>query len=250
MNPLSIDTSTEILSVALRHGSAATQEILVAVRDAGLRHTRRLMLLVDGLLTEAGLKPGDLDLVSCMRGPGSFTGLRIGMASAKGLAWAVAASRGLETAPIVSVSTLDAMAAGIAPTHALVVPVIDGRKGRFYGAGFRRGDRLTSDLDLAPPELLETTRGAAQTAAGTETAIETIVTGPHAARFVELVEHANRELLVLDPGARRGWAPFLLDLAEARLERAGYDPTDQGPDYVRDSDAALARSSKAGEGGG
>lgn len=270
MNHLAIDSATEVLSVALRRDRDRASDVLVSVRDAGLRHTRRLMTLVDALLGEAGIQPADLDLVSCTRGPGSFTGLRIGMATAKGLAWAVAAARGLEAPPLVSVPTLDAMAATVASQTALVVPVIDGKKGRFYGAGYLAGRRLTGDLDLDARELLAAAEAGAAEAGGGELARhepaaryptaarrEVIVTGPHASRFVEAIagapaggrQTAPREsdaTLVVDPSARAGWAAALLRLAEARLETVGYDEIDRGPEYVRGSDAEIARASDAG----
>lgn len=236
MNHLAIDSATEILSVAVRCRRGASNDVLVAVRDAGLRHTARLMGLVDALLREAGIAATDLDLVSCTRGPGSFTGLRIGMATAKGLAWAIAGARGSDAPPIVSIPTLDAMAAGVASQAALVVPVIDGKKGRFYGAGFLAGRRLTADLDLAPGELLAAVRADSAPA-------EVIVTGPHAQRFAEACGEAG---LVVDPAARGGWAAPLLRLAEARLEATGYDEVDRGPEYVRGSDAEIARASDPG----
>ncbi|MFW6261288.1 MAG: tRNA (adenosine(37)-N6)-threonylcarbamoyltransferase complex dimerization subunit type 1 TsaB [Spirochaetota bacterium] len=268
MNHLAVDCATEILSVALRCDRDRGSDVLVSVRDAGLRHTRRLMTLVDALLAEAGMQPADLDLVSCTRGPGSFIGLRIGMATAKGLAWAVAAARGLEAPPLVSVPTLDVMAATVASQTALVVPVIDGKKGRFYGAGYLAGRRMTPDLDLAARELLAAAEaGAAEPGAGAAggerehhpgaALREAIITGPHASRFVEAIagapaggpqtpQPASHRTLVVDPAARAGWAATLLGLAEARLTTVGYDEIDRGPQYVRGSDAEIARASNAG----
>ncbi|MFW5742160.1 MAG: tRNA (adenosine(37)-N6)-threonylcarbamoyltransferase complex dimerization subunit type 1 TsaB [Spirochaetota bacterium] len=250
MNHLAIDTATDILSVALRRDRDTASDVLVASRDVGLRHSRRLMTLVHALMDEAELQPIDLDLVSCTRGPGSFTGLRIGMATAKGLAWAVAAARAIDRPPLVSVPTLDAMAAAVASTTALVVPVIDGKKGRFYGAAFLAARRLTDDLDLEASALLEAGRQAVRgIAGGTDRSLarppeEVIVTGPHAHRFAEACRGDARALIV-DPSARSGWAPALLRLAEARLAAGGYDPVDAGPEYVRGSDAEISRASLA-----
>jgi len=250
VNHLAVDAATEVLSVALRRDRDTASDVLVASRDVGLRHTRRLMTLVHALMDEAELGPIDLDLVSCTRGPGSFTGLRIGMATAKGLAWAVAAARALDRPPLVSVPTLDAMAAAVASTAALVVPVIDGKKGRFYGAAYLAGRRLTDDLDLGASALLEAARQAARDFVGETNGSqagppqEVIVTGPHADRFAEACG-AEARALIVDPSARSGWAPALLRLAEARLAAGGYDPVDAGPDYVRRSDAEISRSSLA-----
>lgn len=242
MNHLAIDTATEILSVALCYEGSNGSGRLVSVVDAGLRHTYRLMTEVDRLLREADLEPGDLDLVSCTRGPGSFTGLRIGMATAKGLAAAVAARRGFDAAPIVSVPTLEVMASAVSGPGALVLPVIDGKKGRFYGAAFGNGRRLTDDLDLAADELLDTCRA---TASGGPAARDVIVTGPHAAAFVAALTDRVNAVVHVDPEARRGWASALLELAERRLEDVGVDPVDQGPSYLRASDAQILRDKAA-----
>lgn len=249
MNHLAIDSATEILSVALRADTARGAARYVSVRDAGLRHTHRLMPLVDQLLQEAGLGLPEIDLVSCTRGPGSFTGLRIGMATAKGLATAIAGARELAQPPLLSVPTLDVMARRVPPLAALVVPVIDGKKGRFYGAAYLRGARLTDDLDLTADELLEHAVTAVASATGLPALGASVdgvlVTGPHAAGFVAQtsVSGSDTPTLVVDPGARAGWAATLLDLAEERLPESGYDSADQGPEYVRGSDAELSRRS-------
>lgn len=232
MTILAIDTSTEILSVALRSGSRT----LAAYRDAGLRHTPVLMRLVDSLLAEAGVSPSGIDLIATMRGPGSFTGLRIGMATAKGLAAAIAARREDGVAPLVSVPTFDAMAAGLPPAGSIVLPVIDGRKGRFYSACFVGSPgglrRVTSDLDLPPDELVQTARRAA--AASGLNGAPIVVTGPHARELA-----AAAEDVTADPGARRAWALCLLDAASAWCDAHGYDPPGMGPHYVRASDAEI-----------
>ncbi|MFP4113348.1 MAG: tRNA (adenosine(37)-N6)-threonylcarbamoyltransferase complex dimerization subunit type 1 TsaB [Spirochaetota bacterium] len=242
MNHLAIDTATEILSVALRVGSevgppesdrARHHRDYVAVRDVGLKHTERLLPIVDALLSEAGIAARQLDLVSCTRGPGSFTGLRIGMATAKGLAAAVAGAHDLERLPLVSVSTLDAMARRIPEVGTIVLPVIDGKKGRFYGAAYFGGTRRTTDLDLPVDQLLSRARESVPEAT------RVIVTGPHAAAFAE---RAGSNDMVVDPACRCGWAHVLLNEALLRLERDGFDSDGQGPDYARGSDAEPARS--------
>jgi len=240
MNHLAIDAATEVLSVALRVSSAGRGARLVAVRDLGLRHTQRLMPLVDRLLAEAEIEPASLDLVSCTRGPGSFTGLRIGMATAKGLAAAVAAKRPLATPPLVSVPTLDVMASRVPPAT-IVLPVIDGRKARFYAAIYESGHKLTDDLDVSAVELAELVRTSRADGA-------VVVTGPHGDLFLERLGDVagggtgSRTRYVLDPGFRSGWADALLDCAEVALARDGYDQIDLGPDYVRRSDAEIGRS--------
>ncbi len=244
MNVLAFDTATEILSVALR--TSPLPHIYTETRDTGLKHSRTLMPLVSRLLADAALPLEQVDLVACTRGPGSFTGLRIGMATAKGLAAAIASARGLDLPPIVSVPTMDVMAHAIPADQSIVVPVIDGRKNRFYAAIFRAGIRLTADLDLAATEIMhEIAQISPSGPAGSPNRRHghqpggVLVTGPHADLFASRIEDPS--LILVDPAFRRGHAETLIPLAVAAYEKDGPDAPGQGPVYVRSSDAELSR---------
>ena len=101
MNLLAIDTATEQFSVALAAGTdTAAPASWLFEADAGLRHSELVMDIVDMLMDKAALKPPDLSGVVCMGGPGSFTGLRIGFAIAKGLALSL-------SIPFAAIPTLD-----------------------------------------------------------------------------------------------------------------------------------------------
>ena len=140
---LAIETSTKVASVALA-GTAtgvttgiATGISILAEFTTDIRktHSQRLLPMVDRVLAEAGLRPADLGAVACTTGPGSFTGLRLGLATVKGLAFAL-------KIPAFGVPTLDALANNLgilepeAPPLAaeLVCPVLDARKGQVYAA--------------------------------------------------------------------------------------------------------------------
>lgn len=244
MNVLAFDTATEILSVALR--TSPLPYIYAETRDTGLKHSRMLMPLVSRLLADAALPLEQVDLVACTRGPGSFTGLRIGMATAKGLAAAIASARRLDEPPIVSVSTLDVMAHALSTSQSVVVPVIDGRKNRFYAAIFRAGIRLTADLDLAAAEIMhEIAQISPSGSAGSPNRHNAsqsgcvLVTGPHADLFASRLDDPS--LILVDPAFRRGHAETLIPLAVAAYEKHGPDAPGQGPVYVRSSDAELFR---------
>lgn len=255
---LAVDTATDILSVTLWIRSGEHAGRWTETCDAGLRHTERLMMIVDRLVSGTGITPRDLSLVACMRGPGSFTGLRIGMATAKGLAAAI--RRAGCPLPVVSVPTLEciatALAAGSAqPTAnaqptAIALPVIDGRKRRYYGACFRVDSggvtRLTDDLDLAAPDLIDAARAAIANdpALSSTGSLPFIVTGPNADAFLAALPDSSRTGLVGDPEARAGWSVELAALATTRAERGDYDDENAGPDYLRGSDAELSMRSK------
>ncbi|MBU8912464.1 MAG: tRNA (adenosine(37)-N6)-threonylcarbamoyltransferase complex dimerization subunit type 1 TsaB [Spirochaetales bacterium] len=256
MNILAFDTATEVLSIALRTAPESETDtpragrpvprpyIYTETRDNGLKHSRMLMPLVGRILDDAAVRLQDVDLVACTRGPGSFTGLRIGMATAKGLAAAIASARKLEEPPIVSVSTLDVMAHALSAGQSAVVPVIDGRKNRFYAAIFRAGIRLTTDLDLAATEIMHRIdQNSPSPPAGSPNGPlgpqpgSVLITGPHADLFASRLDDPSR--IVVDPAFRRGHAESLIPLAAAAYQKHGPDAPGQGPVYVRSSDAEL-----------
>jgi tRNA threonylcarbamoyladenosine biosynthesis protein TsaB len=126
---LHIETATTVCSVALSRGSD-----ILAVRelDAGYTHAENLHLFIDQVLKEAQHTPSDLDAVSLSSGPGSYTGLRIGSSTAKGLCFAL-------NIPLITLGTLQIMAAGIGPhRYSHICPMIDAGRMEVYTAAFKR----------------------------------------------------------------------------------------------------------------
>jgi tRNA threonylcarbamoyladenosine biosynthesis protein TsaB len=123
---LGIDTSTLVGSVALLDGDVLLGETTLRVRAS---HGESLLAVVDRAMADAGAKPEDLSLIAYAKGPGSFTGVRIGMATVKGIALAVGT-------PIVGVSSLRALAMHCQGAGGFVCPVTDARRGEVYGAAF------------------------------------------------------------------------------------------------------------------
>ena len=135
---LGIESSTPIASVALVSETGLLGEITLNI---GLTHSEQLLPLIDDLLMQTKTPRQKLEGIAVSGGPGSFTGLRIGMATAKGMA------QGL-TLPLLSVPTLEALAATKTGRAGLVSPVMDARKNEVYTALFR--------LDMHNTEQLET----------------------------------------------------------------------------------------------
>jgi len=135
MKILAIDTSTKFLSLAI----AEKDKILVSFhRSLERQHCARLIPEIDSLLKKARLKLRDIDFMAFSIGPGSFTALRIGAATVKGVAL-------VTKIKIVAVPTLDVLAYNIKESGRLIVPVIDAKRGNVYasvyslsGAGLRR----------------------------------------------------------------------------------------------------------------
>lgn len=142
---LSIDTATRGCTVSLTKGGLIDGEVIgLQVLNNDLTHSRRLLTTIDDVMVKAGLTWPQIEAVAVGLGPGSFTGLRIGMATAKGLVTSA-------DIPLLGVSTLDALAACCCTDSSLqVCSVIDARKKEVYAAFYdcRADGRLARDGDI------------------------------------------------------------------------------------------------------
>ena len=146
---LAFESSAKAASVALcRDGHLISQYS----QCSGLTHSRTLLPMAEDMLKNAELKLQDVDLIAVAHGPGSFTGIRIGVSTVKGLAWAA-------DKPCVGVSTLEAMAWHGLAAGGVVCPVMDARRSQVYNALFAirdgRPERLCPDRPIALSELAE-----------------------------------------------------------------------------------------------
>ncbi len=142
---LALDTTTLTCSVALGDGEKLWAEYLLNIKKT---HSQRLMPLIVSLLQDSGVRKEQLKGLSVTVGPGSFTGIRIGLATAQGL------SQGLGI-PVVGVMTLDALAQAAAFFDGLICPILDARKGQVYTALYRGGPDGPVMLKQAAAESLE-----------------------------------------------------------------------------------------------
>jgi tRNA threonylcarbamoyladenosine biosynthesis protein TsaB len=220
MRIIALDTAAAVLSLAL---STEKGQWYCEI-DAGLRHSELLMDAVDMLIKAAGLKPGDLELAACMKGPGSFTGLRIGFAAAKGLALALGI-------PLVSVPTLDCMALPFSAWPGPVLPVIDAKKGRYFTALYRGGERISEYMDAGPETILSMLPRDAPLC----------LTGPDAELILPGLRSVISETAIfVDPLRGRGKARELLELTEkSDILKINKKEFLSGPLYLRKSDAEL-----------
>ena len=229
MNILALDSSQEVLSAAL----AAGDDLWYSEIDAGLRHSELMMECVDGLFKTAGLSPKDLNLVACMKGPGSFTGLRIAYAAAKGLAMALDIA--LKAQP-----TLDCIAHPLSFWPGIVLAAIDAKQGRFFAALYRKGKLLCPYMDDGP-EALADELGRARINSDEQI----ILTGPGAALLQSRLrdfspENPRPDNILLDPQYGRGRARELLEITKCDIIEGANDLY-SGPVYLRKSDAELNR---------
>lgn len=145
MGILAFETSAKAASVALLEGGNLLAE---SYQNAGLTHSRTILVMAEHLLQSCELTPQDVEAVAVAMGPGSFTGVRIGMAAAKGFAW------GREL-PLFGVSTLEAMAWGLGELEGLICPVMDARRSQVYNALFRASRRYPHPTSGGPGHLYD-----------------------------------------------------------------------------------------------
>ena len=144
---LALDSTAEVSCVCICEGEKLVCEITV---NTGNTHSQTLLPAVEQTLKMAEMTVNDIDLFACSTGPGSFTGVRIGVATIKGIAYG-------KNKPCVSVSTLEALAHNLIGYNGLICPVMNARRSQVYNALFKCEDgmltRLCDDRALAISEL-------------------------------------------------------------------------------------------------
>jgi tRNA threonylcarbamoyladenosine biosynthesis protein TsaB len=225
VNLLGFNCFSNTLSVGILAGGSYYS----SQAEGGQKHSLLIMELADSLMKTAGLKPKELNAVCCMRGPGSFTGLRIGFASAKGMCLPLGI-------PLISVPTLDCLAAA-ASWKGLVLPVIDAKQHSFFCALYRDGALLTPYLDSRPEQIRAVIGEYIQPGENL------LLTGPDAEMLFPLPEASfTGRVFAADYGAD-SYTRQLLNLAKTGNMADNYD---KGPLYIRKSDAEQRDESNNG----
>ena len=230
MNPamafLGIDSATTNGSIALAEAGRIVREDRLEERA---RHARDLLERIDHLLADTGRTPGDLRGIGVAVGPGSFTGVRIGMATGKGMAYALGIG-------LAGISTLEALARAAQPvvgaSSGPIRPVIDAGRGEVYAALFRcdTGEPVRADADRSwRPADLAGDIGEAVVLVGNGTAL-----------LCEARPDLRRRARIIEPcpllgGAIARW------VACAIAPERGYQSGALRPNYVRPTDAEATR---------
>ncbi len=148
---ISIDTATVTAGAAIVCGEPKTKESYQVLAEfslnTGKTHSQRFLPMVQSLLQAAEMQLADMDAIAVTVGPGSFTGLRIGLSTAK--AWAQALNK-----PIYAIDTLAALAATV-EYDGLVCSLLDARKQQVYTALFESGTRLLPDMACSLQEMMD-----------------------------------------------------------------------------------------------
>ena len=233
MKILAFETSAKAGSVALLEDGKLLAE---SYQNTGLTHSQTIMSMAESMLKSCGLAPGQVDAVAVAAGPGSFTGVRIGVAAAKGYAWG-------GQLPCYGVSTLEAMAQNLGVYRGYVLPVMDARRSQVYNALFYARDgvltRQSEDRAISLEELGEEIKNLSE---------PIFLVGDGSNLCYNTLKDAV-PTLVLPPEHRCHQRAAGVALAAQRLIAAG-DPGDAAalePNYLRRSQAErerLAREQK------
>lgn len=222
MKVMALDASTKVASVALMENQTLVQEASLQV---GLTHSETLMGLAEQALEGANWKAGDVDGFVAVVGPGSFTGLRIGVAAVKGLAQAAGK-------PVVEVGTLETLAAGLPGFAGDVVALLDARRGQVYAGVYRWENAALQEVRA--PEALPLEDLLPQLGQGSLALVGDGV-AVHEARLREVL---GERAFFTPPHTRMQRAAAAAYLGLQRLEAGqGHPAADLLPRYYRESSA-------------
>ena len=224
MRLLAIDTATSAGSAALLTEQGMFSEHFLRSR---VTHSERLLSTVDALLEEAGWHISSIDAFAVCIGPGSFTGLRIGLAATKGLAWA-------GDKPLFGVSSLEAIAMGFPYARCRVCPVIDARKGQVFCALYLPGtggaiEQIGEEVSVEPERLAASLNE------------QTLLAGNGLRLYRRVFEEAMGERALFAPESLWYSRASVVGLAALKRFENGERPSADAvnANYVRPSDAEI-----------
>ncbi|MEN1969467.1 tRNA (adenosine(37)-N6)-threonylcarbamoyltransferase complex dimerization subunit type 1 TsaB [Lentibacillus sp. N15] len=220
MNLLAIDTSNQVLGVALMKDDILVGEFVTNIKK---NHSVRLMPAIDQLMRETDMTPDMLDKIAVAKGPGSFTGVRIGLATAKAMAWAL-------DIPVTGVSSLEVLAYQGRFSNRLICPFFDARRANVYAGLFQwQGNQLQTvkqEQNVAMTDWLKPLAAAQQTV---------LFLSPDMALYREKVVEEMGELAVIPDG------PYMIanpsHLALAGLQKGADNTHALTPNYLRLAEA-------------
>lgn len=185
MRILSVDTSTLAASVAIMEDNNLLSEYFINNKRT---HSQKMVPMINEVLRNMGMKPHDIDLFVAITGPGSFTGLRIGVTTIKAMAYAL-------KKPVRGVTTLDALSANIPICDAIICPIIDARNNQVYTALYQwnngKRERITDYMGIDVDELIQKIR--------------------------ESIEDGNGKVFILGDGVKAYKDKFINELKDACL---------------------------------
>jgi tRNA threonylcarbamoyladenosine biosynthesis protein TsaB len=221
---LAVDTSTRTGSVAVLSGDEVLAEVAVTSQET---HAKRLVSVIDATLVMTDQTVADCDGFAVTVGPGSFTGLRIGISTVKGLGFATGK-------PVVGVSTLDALAYQFPSFPHLICPVLDARKGEIYtalyeSAGHAKWNRVIEDCAVEPGEWFS------------QVGAPCLFVGDGTAVYAELIKRTLGDLAHFAPPYMNKVRASVVGFIGMKqiLDGQAADVEELVPHYIRKSDAEI-----------
>ncbi len=196
MRILAFDAAGKGLSAAIIEDGRVLAE---AGLNVGLTHSQRLLPLLQALMQAADIEAESIDMVAVTNGPGSFTGLRIGLSTAKGLAaaWGV---------PLAAVSTLSAVSYAVRGMGSLICPMLDARRNEVYTALYDAdGAEIWEPQAIAPDKLAEKLLELLDGLDDEDAADSVILVGDAAAIYWDMMREKLGDKVRLAPAERRFW---------------------------------------------
>lgn len=203
MNILAIDTSSLNATCAVLADGVLTGEFSICNKKT---HSQMLMPMLDDVLKKASLEIGDIDVFAPCIGPGSFTGLRIGIAAAKALCQA-------RNKKITGISALDSLAQNICFSDKTVCPIMDARRGDVYNALYLNGEKICGDRAVSLDALLCELDGK-----------ETVFTGDGVFAYKDkIIEKMGKNAYFAPPMHMLSRASSIAYLAAKKAEKGEFD---------------------------
>ncbi|QXM05207.1 tRNA (adenosine(37)-N6)-threonylcarbamoyltransferase complex dimerization subunit type 1 TsaB [Crassaminicella indica] len=224
MKILALDTSSIVATVAVMDDDRLIGEYIINHKRT---HSQKLMPMIKALLESCEVTMKDIDIVAVAKGPGSFTGLRIGVATAKGLAHA-------QNIPVVGISTLDALAFNMPFSEGIICPILDARRNQVYTAVYKWENKDLYSIEKPA-------------AMSIKELVEKLIERPEKVTFLGDGIEANREYLIERLGERAVFSPNSVKMqrassvAELAMEKAKNGEIQNYfelvPTYLRKSEA-------------
>lgn len=231
MNLLAIDTSGPVCGVAVMKDGVLCYE---AVAMNKLTHSVSMMPMVEEALNKSSTLISEIDLYATVTGPGSFTGVRIGVSAVKGMAHGAGK-------PCIAVNALEALARGIGLSDALLCPIQDARAGQVYGAVFAPGmppRRLCDDMAARLPEYLSCALSL------TQPQQKLLFTGDGVPTYRTAIEEALGDRAVFAPAECAYLRPAAVAAIAWETRNSAMDYLSLQPHYLRAPQAERARAAR------
>lgn len=230
MRILAVDTSSAVATVAIVDGEKLVCEEIL---NNKLTHSETIMPMIKAVLDKSELQVSDIDVFAAVTGPGSFTGLRIGVSAVKALAHAV-------NKPCVAVSTLEAMAYNFVFSDKLICPIMDARRGEVYNAVYRFNNDAAEEVRAERAITLEECCQDIKTIGK-----QTVFLGDGLPVFRERIKELLGDLALFAPANLNAQMAASAAIAARNKEQIEY--TRLTPVYLRKSQAERERENRKGE---